>query len=358
MRWVLPIALLAAPLSASGQALSVDSTEFRRANDDIDPEDTQQTEGDPRRVDEVDGINLNECERSENWHYEVTTSGYSGNTLFVYTGSNCSDQASRDSTGEDCKVIERITLGTNSSELHEIDLGANEIANIDGEDCEALDDNLRVWFLVLSAEGDETPIASASSPTASDIRVLTVPPAAPSNLTTGAGESRAEVDWEGAVEGEHYYVACSPQPGAQVSPSATEPTADAEGQEVCSGAAPTTGFEAGATFDRRWRCDQPSDETLFADGLAAQSATVDGLENEAQYHFAAVAVDDVGNPSVLSEIACATPRPVEDFFEAYRRAGGRGGGGICGVTPGARAPDGAAAAIVLGLAALLSRRRR
>jgi hypothetical protein len=53
------------------------------------------------------------------------------------------------------------------------------------------------------------------------------------------------------------------------------------------------------------------------------------------YAVAVSAVDELGNPGPLSNIDCEAPEDLEEFFEAYRRAGGQGGGGFCSVDRGA-----------------------
>jgi len=50
----------------------------------------------------------------------------------------------------------------------------------------------------------------------------------------------------------------------------------------------------------------------------------------------------------LSNVLCAVPEPVLDYFEAYRNAGGQAGGGLCAF---GRAPGGVAA-LIFGLAGL------
>jgi hypothetical protein len=81
------------------------------------------------------------------------------------------------------------------------------------------------------------------------------------------------------------------------------------------------------------------------------------LKNGVRYAVAVTLADGVGNESVLSNVACGSPAEVTGFFEAYRAAGGQGGGGFCSFAPARRA------AVPLGLALLfvgaaLSRRRR
>jgi hypothetical protein len=68
-------------------------------------------------------------------------------------------------------------------------------------------------------------------------------------------------------------------------------------------------------------------------GIYAKTGQVSGLINKVRYVFSVAAVDHVGNIGVLANNnACATPINVTDFFELYRAAGGKGGGGICSIS--------------------------
>jgi hypothetical protein len=61
---------------------------------------------------------------------------------------------------------------------------------------------------------------------------------------------------------------------------------------------------------------------------------------------------------VLSSTRCATPVEVTDFFEAYKDAGGKGGGGFfCSVGQG-RTPSGACLGLLLVATAAQVLRRR
>lgn len=355
------------PRGAWAQAsLTLDDTKFTRANHENSADNPDAELGDPGRDAARDGINLDECERGEVWHLEATTKNLSGNYLFVYTGTNCSDVANRTAggDGQDCKLLTDIhgetanyNIDTDSTKVWDLDFAANELANITGSDCEPRTDNVQLWLLVLAAEGDETTVVPAIAyPTEGEIPVDLTPPDPPTDVKTGPGESRSDVEWNGVTDNEKYYVVCSPMPGAQGLAPSGEPTFDASGQETCVGDPPTAGFAAGAALDRTWRCDQGS-ETFFADGTAAEKISIEGLQNDVQHFFAVVAVDSVGNPSVLSDLACSTPKPVNDFFELYRESGGKAGGGVCAAGPG-RPAGGSALALLVGLALVLVRRRR
>jgi MYXO-CTERM domain-containing protein len=94
-------------------------------------------------------------------------------------------------------------------------------------------------------------------------------------------------------------------------------------------------------------------------GTVRELATENNLDPDTTYAVGVAATDRVGNPGKLSNIICADPEPVSDFFDGYTAAGGKGGGGFCncalvGATPSV--PYGALA--WLGAVAALGYRRR
>jgi LPXTG-motif cell wall-anchored protein len=72
-----------------------------------------------------------------------------------------------------------------------------------------------------------------------------------------------------------------------------------------------------------------------------------------------VGVDTVGNVGKLSEIECGAPVLHTDFFELYKKFGGKGGGGICSISRGGElAPAvGLGALSLVGLGFLRRRKR-
>ncbi|HVW30044.1 MAG TPA: hypothetical protein VHC69_32005 [Polyangiaceae bacterium] len=104
--------------------------------------------------------------------------------------------------------------------------------------------------------------------------------------------------------------------------------------------------------------DLSSYECGSVNGYNANSGTVNNLVNGVPYVFSVAAVDQVGNIGELSQNACATPVEVTDFFELYRAAGGKAGGGICSMSFG-RNSTGEGGLLVGGALALaLALRRR
>jgi hypothetical protein len=86
-------------------------------------------------------------------------------------------------------------------------------------------------------------------------------------------------------------------------------------------------------------------------------AEASGLMNGVPYAVAVAGVDDFFNSGALSQLDCETPELVTGFYEAYRWAGGEGGGGFCAIA-GARSRLSAAAIALVALGLVLRRVRR
>lgn len=89
--------------------------------------------------------------------------------------------------------------------------------------------------------------------------------------------------------------------------------------------------------------------------LGVSGGRAEPLENGATYAIGVTSFDRTRNESVLSELACGTPAEVTSFFEAYREAGGQGGG-LCSL--GGGVPTNLGLLVGLGTAGLTLLRRR
>jgi hypothetical protein len=148
-----------------------------------------------------------------------------------------------------------------------------------------------------------------------------------------------------------FTVFCDPPPGGTAASTGVT-TAGSGG----AGGAGTGG--AGSCSSTLLVPGKVPDTTLKSCGTSAKSsATVNakGLTNGTAYAVAVASHDVLDNVGALSELACGTPAPVDDFFETYRDAGGTGGGG-CNVS--AHGLVGQAALFGLGLAGLALAARR
>jgi hypothetical protein len=105
---------------------------------------------------------------------------------------------------------------------------------------------------------------------------------------------------------------------------------------------------AGEIPDPQYECGSTTSKV-------ATKVPADGLTNFVTYAVAVAATDSVGNSGVLSAVVCGTPEPIDDFYELYTRAGGKGGGGFCAL--GADPANGVALLLLAACGALFVRRR-
>jgi uncharacterized protein (TIGR03382 family) len=143
------------------------------------------------------------------------------------------------------------------------------------------------------------------------VQVLAPNPPPPGSVSAGSGDTRLHVRWSAST-------------GGQV-------TADryvAEATPVAGGA------------------------PVRSDAVAAQSVTISGLVNDQDYSVVVYALSVGRNESDPSEAVIGTPRPVDDFFDVYRRFDGAREEGGCG-----SGGTGPLALVALGLLALLRRRK-
>jgi len=167
-----------------------------------------------------------------------------------------------------------------------------------------------------------------------------IPPAKPAITKTTGGEGAIYVDWssETVSRFDIYYRELEGQSDT--------------GNELC----PEVVSDAGTEDVLVDSPDQTvRDVNLFSrvevsDG-AAQSAQIDGLENDRSYELFIIAQDLAGNGSEQSNVVIASPQTVHDFYRRYRCANGTEEGGFgCSTSRGV--PFGTLLLPMLGLAAL------
>jgi hypothetical protein len=96
----------------------------------------------------------------------------------------------------------------------------------------------------------------------------------------------------------------------------------------------------------------------YVAGITASTGSAKGLVNNTPYVVSMAAVDRVGNIGVLSNLDCATPIEITDFFELYKNYGGHGGGGFCSMSRRQRPGGFALSALSLSVFGAALRRRR
>jgi hypothetical protein len=228
----------------------------------------------------------------------------------------------------------------------------------EGDDTKATPAQRTIWFMVLN-EDLELPSGQTG---ATYVQKWTysydlVGPKPPTGVTAGIGENAVVVKWSEAENADsdidEYWFLCEPPPGETGAAGATgAPDGGGTDDPLDSDDCESGVFQAGDVLTR----SQIAEHACGHAPATASSGEASGLTNFVHYTVAVVGRDDYKNYGKLSGIACATPEPVTDFFEAYRDAGGKAGGGFCSIGTGrSHALTGL---IVAGALALFVRRVR
>ncbi len=148
-----------------------------------------------------------------------------------------------------------------------------------------------------------------------------VAPAPPTKVTPGIGEDQVPVSFttdtsDTTING--YNIYCDPPPGSEAAADAGLLPVDGGAPLACAG---SLKLIAGQRPDPSLLCGNT--------GARANSGTAKGLLNGVPYNVAVATTDSYYNSGVLSNVVCQVPQPVTGFYQAYRDAGGEGGGGFC-----------------------------
>jgi hypothetical protein len=179
-------------------------------------------------------------------------------------------------------------------------------------------------------------------------------PAPPDKVSASIGEGLLPITFsyttpstDNSINGYNFY--CDPPPGADAAADAgVLPVDGGIALTKCNGV-PSTTLVAGASVAKlgAYYCGSA--------GKSASGGNATGLVNGVQYNIAVATTDSYNNIGHLSPATCGVPQPVTGFYEAYRDAGGRGGGGFCSIS---RKREPYVLAALLGFAACLVLRRR
>jgi hypothetical protein len=294
------------------------------------------------------GINLDDCTDVETWDFSYNCIGCQN--VAVWIGDNCDMADNRAGASPTCHEL--VSFSAAPSLAQALTIKAGRFADPFDETeaaCEPTDTTTSVFVLDL---GDTSDDATAFG--VYDVLVDTRRPPAPIDIEATAGEGNVTVSWTADAsdvqDRDAFQVLCFPNPP---DPGGAGGGGSDAGADAGVGDCGLGGFVEG---------DEPNDEwaDLYFCGdrqaETARSLRIEGLSNGGAYEFAVLAYDDFQNPSLVSGVTCESPRPVEDFYESYRGAGGQAGGGFCSAVPaGGRAVPLAPA---LSLLALGLRRRR
>ncbi len=177
-------------------------------------------------------------------------------------------------------------------------------------------------------------------------------PGAPVDVHVGIGEDALVMGWTQAGDAptdlKQYTFLCDPPPGSEVTGAGGEGADVPPLEQVCG----SNAFTEGQVPSYSVITDLPMRRRSVDVDLRAGWAARERRDVHGSRSSRATATTNVGP---VSNVACGTPEPVTDFYEAYRAAGGRGGGGFCSI---ARVPTHAMTLLfAFGAIGLVLRRR-
>lgn len=311
---------------------------------------------------ERDNREINEINRADclaNAAVTFSTQANGDAAFEVWAGTGCTDKVNRNENSQ-CVPVAKPDIGADSVSVRVQDIlqatgnaslgpdtGTEAVCDVPSNMFGGIERHL--FFMLRNVGTDEVvPGAVVDKPFLYDI---TSPPP-PTNVKAGPGETSLEVSFDGpdASDLQRYRFYCS---------------------EI--GTAPVDGEGGAGNTDDGPQSDDPTcmssvlvpgaapPESGYGCGEEGSAQATDGttstLLNGTRYAVAVAAEDAYGNVGELSSLACGTPQEVTGFFEAYRAAGGKGGGGFCSFGPAKRGMAPLALALLIGAVALLRRRK-
>ena len=341
-------------------------------------------------------VSHSDCVGDDVITFPVDLTGQSGNSLEVWAGKNCTDKVQREGDQATCwklhgsfpqKATVDVKVRAQDFVAQKVK-DSNSVGGGTDADCNRTDvppagEAATLYFMLINSNNEM--VAQDTFESGFDV----LGPDAPTDVSAGVGENRLVVSWTASTAEDRagYNIYCESSTGPGSSPAAggaagaaadagadaaTDAGSDATstgsgGADSGSGGGGGVGGGSGGGSAGNPDCPSAAltpgtipttSEHLCgstASGLATE-ANATGLVNGVTYAVAVAATDTLGNVGPLSKVACGSPQPVDDFFELYRRAGGKGGGGFCAI--GAEPSSAGLALAGLALGAWLVRRRR
>jgi hypothetical protein len=294
-------------------------------------------------------------------------------SIDVYLGEGCNAMTRTDDTTDRCEYIGNFAAG--SSKGLSVLLSAKQLLR---NDCETeRQDTPKLWFLAVMSRGSAEDVGMNYG-MLSSLRLDTRPPNAPSNVQGGTGEKQIPVEWETSDSDlEGFVVLIDPQSstggGGGGSGSAGSSGGAGSGDDDDGGMDSQAPTPSGGGNASSGDCGS---DVLTPGGSAAglpsrirrkevNGATASGLDlgpgdiDGDSAAIAVIAVDEAGNESLLSDLACVRVVPTESFWDRYQQGDAAVEEGCpCTALGPAQLQSAWPVGLSLSLIALSARRRR
>lgn len=296
-------------------------------------------------------VGLEACESDAEIKFELDQVPAAKSQIDVYRGSDCTKTDRDDPDVGTCKFITSAPIEDKTLDL-QVPIRASDLASAVGlEGCKGGTSTPTLWFLAVndsqSNEEVGTDYGSFPSGSVTEFEIDADPPAPPGNVTGGSGENQIPVEWDSdETDLEEFIVFVDSNPGPAGATGADGGTSDGDcSSSVLSPGAAASGVPA--SVHRRTLTERSATGIdLSADDIDGDAAAV-----------AVVAVDNAGNESKLSELACVEVVPTVGFWDRYQEQGGDADTG-CRASGAARRTPLSALMFALTLVALAWRTRR
>jgi hypothetical protein len=322
-------------------------------------------------------VGIDACVNDAEIRFEIDGVPDSHESIDVYLGESCNASSSRDLDASNrCTYVGNFKATSSSNQP--LTLRATQLM---GEDCamKAEESTPKLWFLAVKDPGSSEDVMNLYK-MIEDVRLDTRRPTAPTSVEGGSGEKQIPVEWKTSDSDlEGFVVLIDPAP-----------TSGGGGGSGTSGGSSGSGGdddEDGGTTNADSGTPAPSGGSTAANGecgssVLTEGGSVGGLPsrikrkevNEATATgidlgpsdidgdiaaIAVVAVDEAGNESPLSALACVKVVPTESFWDRYSADEDAVEGGCpCAALGPAQLASAWPVGLALSLIALSARRRR
>ncbi|MGK3991549.1 hypothetical protein WME99_51340 [Sorangium sp. So ce136] len=293
-------------------------------------------------------ISREDCLTDNDLFFTITLSQGSfsrGDTMSVWVSEkvDCRLRTERDSDGGCTQIEARSDLDTTLTFRVPVEKIASALRAPDCEDPGPSTSARPVSIYFLRQESFQDDVTESDSAVWTDTRMDLLGPRPPSDVKVGSGDTRLIVEYSLASDDDtfgHYFYCDSnivSSPGGAAGGGSGAGGGDGAGGGGGAGGAGDGGDDGGEGDSSCGSSvlvpGEIPDASLVPCGRVgrASAGEASGLENGIPYVVGVAAYDNIGNPGVMSQLACGVPVDVDSFFELYREAGGQAGGGFCSV---------------------------
>jgi len=292
-------------------------------------------------------ISKADCLSADKFNFPYTAMNFSGLNVEVWmddSGSlSCDQSAARDqtATGAHCTQLFSTTADKSGVITIASSLIASKVSTVTMPGCNdsngsSLARPLTLYFMLVTSGGGNVDATNFTKWTQGSLDMLGPP--APTNLMGGSADQGITLTYQtqNIKDTLGYYVYCDPPPGGTATTGATTTTTTSATTAAATSTVTSTtatgaggaGSSNGCTSNVLVPGQIPS-SAYICGKASGPSATAVGLVNDTPYAVGVAAYDNVGNVGPLSQLLCATPQQVDDFFTNYRNAGGQAGNCAC-----------------------------